>query len=187
VDVARVFDEYRKRQDIEDRLHMKTGQLDNMFKKARASLQAKQDELRMLSPESEKFQTLERELAIGAFLLERDQKQAANELEREARREKFLLYKEINQELAAYGETHGLSAVYLSVPITDDLAQRGDLDLITSTRTVLWHDDRLDITDGLIQVLNAALPPVPTEGGDGTVPAPTKDSGSPDDETKDGE
>ena len=45
-------------------------------------------------------------------------------------------------------------------PVDEQLERRGDMDLVTSTRTVLWHDERLDVTDEIVQLLNAALPPV---------------------------
>lgn len=159
LDLSRVFDQYRKREQVEGELNARTDALEEKFKGLKAELEGKVEELRTLNPDSEAYAAKRREIELQQMAVEYDRKQALKSIDREARRQKALLYKEICEEAGAWGEEHGLAAVYLWVPLGQEFVERGDLDLITSTRTALWVDGRLDVTGDVVQHLNASLGP----------------------------
>ena len=161
VNVGRVFEDYRKRETIEQRLDAAADSLQDRFKSAVSEMNADREKLNTLNPGSPESRALERDLAARAFLLKHNREAATRTLRLNARRQKALLYKEICEEVAAYGEDQGLGAIFLWVPLGDDLYKLADLDILTSTRTVLWRDERLDVTAEVVQALNAALPPAP--------------------------
>jgi len=154
VDMGRTFEESKRRITIEDRLNKQTDQLEKSFGDRLDKLEDARGGLQLLNADSAEFQKQERELAVDAFLLDHDRKMAVQRLKTEARRSKGLLYREINLEIAAYGEQNGFAGIWLNVPVTDELDNRGDIDLVTSTRSVLWNSERLDITKQIIEILN---------------------------------
>lgn len=163
VDVGKVFENYRKREQVEDRINDEAEALEKRFKDRKGAIDEAEDAIALLNPRSEEYAVKDREIGTMRFQLKWDQEHESARLQDRARREKALLYKEITLEIAAYGEEHGLAAVHLFVPVTDEIENLRDLNLVTSTRTVLWHDDRLDVTDALVEQLNAQLPPEPAK------------------------
>lgn len=159
LDVGKAFEDYRKREQVEGTLNARTDALEEKFRGLKAELEAAVEELRTLNPDSEAYTEKRRQIELQQMAVKYDREQALKGLEREARRQKALLYKEICEEAGAWGEEHGLAAVFLKVPLGQEFIERGDLDLITSTRTALWSDSRLDITADLVQHLNASLEP----------------------------
>ncbi len=155
LDVGRTWTEYRKRSDIEKRLNEEAQKIENVFSQRRREIEELKEQANTLNPESEEFQDLARDIDVKTFLLKRDHEAALVAIDHEARRQKGLLYREICLEAGAYAEANGLAAVDLWDPLKADFAERGDLELVMNTRTVLWRSDRLDITDDIIQVLNS--------------------------------
>lgn len=158
IDVGRAWTEYRKRGDIEKKLNEDAQTIENAFTKRREEIEELKEQIATLNPNSDEFQNLAREIDVKTFLLKRDHEAALVGIDREARKKKGLLYREICLEAGAYAEANGLAAVMLWDPLKQDFAERGDLELVMNTRTVLWRSDRLDITNDVIEVLNSSLP-----------------------------
>ena len=159
-DVQRVFEEYRKRKDVEERLNAQIEALQNRFKQMGVEIEQQSEQLKTLNPGSDEYIALERDVDKARYLLKRDREVESRRLERQMNKERALIYKEICREAQALGEGRGHAAVLLWVPLGAEF-DKGEVDLsaMMATRTVLWRDDRLDVTDDLIQTLNASLPP----------------------------
>jgi Skp family chaperone for outer membrane proteins len=161
VDVQKVFETYRKRTDVEARLNAEMDALDARFKKQAADVEHEAERLETLNPGSVEHTEVERRVDMLRFGLKYDRESEQRRLQRQMNREKTLIYKEIVLEAQALGEARGYAAVQLYVPFGAELDRNMDPSVMMATRTVLWRDDRLDVTRELVDSLNAALPPAP--------------------------
>ena len=154
VDLTRVFDGYDLRAEIEKRINEKGEAVDKAVQAGKEEIEKAEDAIALLNPRSEEYAAKDREIAMMRYMLKWDQESQFKRLEVEARQEKAMLYKKISTQIQTYCESNGFAGVHLYVPVPEDLEDLKDLNLITSTRTVLWHDERLDLTDAIIEALN---------------------------------
>jgi len=158
LDIRTAFQDYWKRENVEKGLRARTDALEESIGKQRIRLEELGEELNTLNQGSPEYQQQRRELEMIRFRIKFDQEDEMRRIQREARRKEALLYKDIVRECQAFGEERGYSAILLSSPLAQDFEKNADLDLVIATRTVLWHDDRADVTPAILEFLNAGRP-----------------------------
>lgn len=158
LNVRRVFQEYWKRQSIEDSLKARSTALDARAKEGKARLQSMAEALATLNKDSDEYRAKVREIELARFEMELGQKEEANRIERDARRQEALLYKDIVRECQAFGESRGYASIQMFAPIDENFERIQDLDVVIATRATLWRDDRLDVTQQVLDFLNAGKP-----------------------------
>ncbi len=68
------------------------------------------------------------------------------------------LYRKMNSVVGEYAQANGYDLAVVSGPdIPDDVSNQQLLQQIIGTRRVLWHSDRIDITDQVITRMNNAF------------------------------
>jgi Skp family chaperone for outer membrane proteins len=169
VDVERVLQEYRKRESVEKELSQRADQLKTEFKRRRNEIEAKRDKLATLAEGSEEALRLEREVDIDLLTWKRDQEYEDRRLKAEQNKRIGMLYRELCAEVRAQAEQRGLAAVYAWDPLPAGFETKMNALAVVERRDVLWADSRLELTNQVIEALNAQLPatgaPVPASGG----------------------
>ena len=158
LDIRTTFKDYWKRENVEKQLRARTDALEDAISKEKARLEELGEELDTLNEGSPEFQQRRRELEMIRFSIKFDQEDELRRIQRDARRKEALLYKDIVRECQAFGEERGFSAIMLSSPLPPKFEDEADLELVIATRSVLWHDDRLDVTPQVLEFLNAGQP-----------------------------
>lgn len=157
VDVRRVIQEWKKREQVEKTLDSKSAALDARFKADRARIEEKEQKLATLNETSDDFQRLLREIDGDKLLHKRDREYEQMRLQRQQRHEFWMLYKAVVTEARAVAEAKGLASVLTWSPM-QELEKEQDPLAIIPTRAVLWSDPRLDLTEEVLTSLNAQLP-----------------------------
>jgi Skp family chaperone for outer membrane proteins len=157
LDIKTAFAKYRKRQEIIDGLKKKSDEYDAVLKQRVAQIEADADKLATMNAGTDEYVDLARRIKGAKAMFEVDKEFKGRMLDAEQRKKNALVYKEISQEAAAYGQEHGLAAVLMYLPIETDFEQ--DLDMVVPTRAVLCRDDQLDVTAAVVDRLNQQLPP----------------------------
>ena len=168
IDIGRALLTYERGVEIERQVRTDFEKLDASFSKEFTGLEAEYEELQTLRKGTEQYLRRKRELDLRRMTLDYDSKNALEMLRGKERYEKIMLYQAICDEGAVYGKSKGLDAVLLTVSLSADIVERGDPELLISTRAVLWHDERLDITDEIVRRLNERHAAAKAKsGGDG--------------------
>jgi len=158
LDIRTTFQEYWKRDNVEKALRARTDALEEAVTTQKMRLEELGEELNTLNEGSPEFQARRREIEMIRFEIKFDQEDELRRIQREARRKEALLYKDIVRECQAFGEDRGYAAIMLSTPLRPNFEKEADLELVIATRTVLWHDDRADVTKAVLEFLNAGKP-----------------------------
>ncbi|MCE9635398.1 MAG: OmpH family outer membrane protein [Planctomycetes bacterium] len=161
VDIERVMGEYRKRQTVMQELDRRREALSQQFKTRRTQIEEKRDKLATISPESDEYLRLERELDLEMLAWKRDKEFEDGALGREQSQKFGMIYREICNEVRVQAEQKGLAAVFAYDPLPAGFETRANALAVISNRDVLWSDARLDLTNQVLQSLNAQLPPAP--------------------------
>lgn len=165
IDLSRAFQSYRKVTDIETDAKAQFDSIASSVRAERSELEGLQEEMQTLNPGTEEFEVRQRTIDIRIYSLKRDEEYARKRLLRRTERMHALVYKEICDEAQAYGEELGLGTVLSYAPLREGFERNVDLEKLLTSRTVLWSDEGLDITDAVVERLNALLPP-PSAGPD---------------------
>jgi outer membrane protein len=167
VDLDRVLEEYKKKQDAEAKLK---NDYDTELKKLEESLariREKNQELSVLEKGSTEYDLRQLEAEVERYRIKLEQESLGRRHEKNRTAKMRELYLDIVKKVEEYGKANGFSAI---------LAKRGDfkpedrrelLTLIIS-QSVLYHDPGLDVTQEVLKLLNkdaAAAPPQPANGG----------------------
>lgn len=158
LNMRRVFEEYWRRENIEKVLRARTDALEASLESEKKRLEEMGDELATLNEDSDEYRQRIREMEISRFQLKLDQEGEMRRIQAEAKRQEALLYKDVVRECQAFGESQGFAAVLLTAPLGPDFEKTAELDIVVATRTVLWCDDRLEVTDKVLEFLNAGKP-----------------------------
>jgi len=158
LNVKRVFEEYWKRENIEQNLRARTDALEARVKQGKQRLEELGEALNTLNQETEEYRSRQREIEMLRFQVKLDQEDEMRRIQREARRQEALLYKDVVREAQAFGESRGYAAIQIYAELPPGFENEADLDLVVATRTVLWRDERLDVTGQVLEFLNAGRP-----------------------------
>ena len=158
LNMRRVFEEYWKRENIEKSLRARTDALEASVAREKQRLEEMGDELATLNEDSDEYRQRRREMEIARFQIKLDQEGEMRRIQVEAKRKEALLYKDVVRECQAFGESQGFAAIMLTAPLGPDFEKTAELDIVVATRTVLWSDDRLEVTDKVLEFLNAGKP-----------------------------
>jgi Skp family chaperone for outer membrane proteins len=175
IDIRKAFETYRKRTEVMQQLKKKSDDFDAALKQRVAQIEQETDKLATMNTGTDEYMELARRIKQEKASFDVDKEFKGRMLESEQRKKNALVYKEISQEAAAYGQEQGLAAVFMYLPAETDFEQ--DLDMVVPTRAVLCRDDQLDVTKAVVERLNAQLPP-PAEP-DPKKPAPDADPKKP--------
>jgi len=157
IDIRKAFETYRKRTEVMQQLKKKSEDFDAALKQRYAQIEQETDKLATMNSGTDEYIDLARRIKGEKAMFDVDKEFKGRMLDAEQRKKNALVYKEISQEAAAYGQEHGLAAVLMYVPAETDFEQ--DLDMVVPTRAVLCRDDQLDVTAAVVERLNAQLPP----------------------------
>lgn len=153
LDMNKAFDTYRKFQEAMAKLETKHAELIRELKARAAKLEQDAGKLSTLNPGTPDYANLKRELNTAKYVLDFDHEQVNKDFETGQRKLQALIYKEVCDEAAAYAQEKGYAAVLnYTPPSVDRLPQS----------SVLWRDERLDVTADVVARLNAQLPPPST-------------------------
>ena len=157
IDIRKAFETYRKRTEVMQQLKKKSEDFDAALKQRYAQIEQEADKLATMSSGTDEYIDLARRIKGEKAMFDVDKEFKGRMLDAEQRKKNALVYKEISQEAAAYGQEQGLAAVFMYLPAETDFEQ--DLDMVVPTRAVLCRDDQLDVTAAVVERLNAQLPP----------------------------
>ena len=157
IDIRKAFETYRKRTEVMQQLKKKSEDLDAALKQRFGQIEQETDKLATMNSGTDEYIDLARRIKGEKAMFDVDKEFKGRMLDAEQRKKNALVYKEISQEAAAYGQEHGLAAVLMYLPAETDFEQ--DLDMVVPTRAVLCRDDQLDVTAAVVERLNAQLPP----------------------------
>ncbi len=154
VDVAKVFDGYTKRMELDDEI---TAQAEAFKKKQegiRREIEGLMDRLELLAPDSEGRASKELELQIKQLEL---QNLTQTEGKRIAARQGELiaeLYNEVARTIREYGDSEGY-ALILKYDTSDIKGtSAGSAELKIAVRSVLYYAPETDITQRILDILN---------------------------------
>lgn len=158
LDVRRVMQDYKKRESVEKDLKGRADQVEKQIRDARQGIEAKGDKLQTLNPESEEAALLDREISMAAQALKSEGEWQARRLEREKNLRYAQIYNEVAYEVRLQAETRGLAMVIVNDPLPTGWEKNSDFMAVLRGRSVLYADSRLDLTQNVIDALNAKLP-----------------------------
>lgn len=171
VDVDRILQEYRKCQTMDQEVLQRREALNADLKERRQQIEAKHEKLAPMTPGSDEFVRLQREVDIELLTWKRDKDYGEEQVAREHNKRLGEVYREICNEARAQAEARGLAAVLAYDPLTPGVEARTPARVLIQNRDVLWSDGRLDLTPQVIQALNSQLPPAaplpPVQPGSG--------------------
>ncbi|MSR74711.1 MAG: OmpH family outer membrane protein [Planctomycetes bacterium] len=154
VNIERVVLEYKKTADITTQLENRLKQNTEQVRLKRQGLQQKLEALELSdAPALDRLQK-ERDLAIERVEIDLQEKGALLQQERELVEHLKKVYKEVQREVAAIGASKGLSAVLLLSNEELGGRTRNDVWAGIQLRSVLWRDEKLDLTAEVVQRLN---------------------------------
>jgi Skp family chaperone for outer membrane proteins len=159
VNLEKAFAEYRRVKDIEGEAKARIDAIGQSVRSEREEIESMLEQLQTLNPGTDEFEALQRQIELRRYALKRDEDYARKRLGRRVERMQALVYREIVAEAQAYAEELGLGAVLSRNVLKEGFERNVDLDKLLTARTVLWADDSLDITDPVLERLNAMLPP----------------------------
>ncbi len=158
LNMRRVFENYWKRENIEKALRARTDALEESIAREKQRLADLGDELATLNEDSDEYRLRRREIEITRYQIKLDQEDEMRRIQSQAKRKEALLYKDVVRECQAFGESQGYAAILLTSPLGPDFEKTAELDIVVATRAVLWQDERLDVTDKVLEFLNAGKP-----------------------------
>lgn len=140
IDVADVMDEYKAMIALEEEMTTKQQQIAGELQGAQAAFQAKVQEYykNQSGMSAIKKQEAEQSLQQEGQMLQGQQQQASQMLEQENQTKSAVLIKKIDSVVANYSKTKGFNIV---------LGTQGN-------GTVMYGDDALNITSGVVELLN---------------------------------
>ena len=159
VDVERVVNEWKKREEVKKALQARSDALAVKFKQDRTRIEEKEARLATLNETSDEFLRLVREVDGDKFLHRRDQKFEEERLQKDEFRQVWMLYKAVVAEAQAVAEAKGLACVLDWAPLTPEMDKSANPLGHVPKRTVVWADPRLDLTAEVLASLNAQMPP----------------------------
>lgn len=159
LDIVKVYKEYRKQADTEERFVQETKAFEDQLRSRAGEIEKRAEGLQTLNADSAEYKALLREVRRAQFDLKMDQELFQEDVARRAQEQEKRIYKEITLEAQAYAERANLSAVHLWRPLDEAFESGADLEILIGTRTVVYRHPGLDITDAVVRALNAALPP----------------------------
>lgn len=158
VDMARVLAEYQKGAQVEAALKAKSETLDRQFKDVISAARAKQEKLSTMNRDTEEYWALEREITTELARIDSDGKWNQKRLERDRDSRLCALYSEASAEVRLQAEAKGLAAVFNLRPLLPGWEKNSDPEAVLAGRSVLWADASVDLTQSVIDALNAKLP-----------------------------
>jgi len=154
VDVSRVFDGYKKRDDLNVRLEEFRRQKAQDIETLRAEVGRLGDKIQLLVSGTDERKTVEQELSKKRVELEAARQVAAEEVEKKYRDFLVEVYKDISDAARLYGEAQGYDLILKTETLDMETDSTPDLQLLLSTQKILYYSPSLDITEILIQNLN---------------------------------
>ena len=154
LDVREAFRGLNQRQTIEDQFRNRTAGLDARFRSELAAIEGLEEELDELNEGSNEFLQKKREIDIKKLTVKRDREYEGRKLQSDAQRQEAMLYRSILREVRAVAESRGLAAVFLTNELGPEFESSQDMDLVMATRSVLWSDSRLDVTQEVVKRMN---------------------------------
>lgn len=140
-------------------------EINELLKNGEAELARTEEEMKKIEGELMVYSTESTEYLEGKNETERlelalNQKKRALIMERDSRLSEHLkkAYDEIEKAVAEYARAQGLEAVFASTQNIDQVNTNRPEEILkwVSMVEAIWHDERLDISDAIITILNGS-------------------------------
>jgi Skp family chaperone for outer membrane proteins len=146
LDFHRAFREYERRDELQRELDVRKKQMNEDLGKLEEGLKARQSDLELLQPGSEKYRELQLKLIEVQALIEVTKRSFEVELEKTRNVHMQRLLAELEKELQAYAQEKGLDLVLAKYAL--------DPRMTSPIFITLFSKPELDITPAIIERLN---------------------------------
>lgn len=153
VDVAEIFQKYKKSNDIQQQTQAAIRQVEADLKKQFDELKKVRGDLDLLVPGTPEYTAKNREVDFGAFKLEYAEKEAKQAILAAAVRKMNLVYVEVRNEAENHARRNGLHAVFMYNAQQIEARSLEELQILIASRPVLYRDSMMDITQAVLDAL----------------------------------
>jgi len=155
VDMQEVFSKLKERQQLRAELQSRADEIALEVQERQKSLKTKREDLALLSPGSPDYQRVQNDIEAAAIEIRVWAEVEDAKLKKEQARVTERMYRDVIDELGELAKEQRVEMVMFKEPPIDfDNASMDQIVTIISVRKVLWSDDRLDMTESLIQRMN---------------------------------
>jgi len=154
VDMSRVFDAYKKRDDFNKTLEEFRRQKAQEIENRRVEIRRLQDKIQLLAPGSEERKSEEENLSRKRLEFETEGRLAAQEVDQKYRALLAEIYRDISEQVKRFSEENGYDLILKTEALETDTSSTAELKLRLSTQKILYYSPRLDVTGKIIEVLN---------------------------------
>lgn len=162
VDLAAVFKEYHKSQDLERKLNAEREQLEKAIKTVRAKIDDIDKLMQPLDPNGETFRLHEEEKELEVARFQYLKRRRDEILKRRIEEYNLMLVDDIEQVVKQYGQEKKFSFILKSEGKAFE-----DNKLLLGLKAVLYYTHEIDVTKDIVEILNARF-----KAGGGVPPAP---------------
>lgn len=153
VDVAEIFQKYKKARDIEQETRLELEKVDAELREKFEQIEEMRDELDLLVPGTTEYREKARQIDFEAFKLEYREKELKRTILENAVKKMNLVYTEIRRECENYARKNGLAAVLMYNAQEIEAKSLDELRVLIASRPVLYRDKGLDITEEILKSL----------------------------------
>lgn len=146
VDLNAVFEGYKKKDTLEQELAAAKKTVEAKIEKITAQIQEQRSELELLEKGTSRFEDVEDKIAALLQKRNREQVRARDDFQRRKAEFHEQILGELQEGIERYARENGYAAIFqreFSMP-TESL----------SWRTVLYHDEHVDLTDEILAAVN---------------------------------
>ena len=154
VDVAQIFQKYKKSNQIQQQTQASIRQVEADLKKQYDEVQKVRGDLDLLVPGTPEFSAKKREIDFMGFKLEYAEKEAKQAILAAAVKKMNLVYTEIRNEAENHARRNGLHAVFMYNAQSIEARSLEELQILIASRPVLYRDQAMDITEQVLKALD---------------------------------
>lgn len=153
VDVADIFQKYKKANDIQQQTQAAIRQVEADLKKQFDELKKVRGDLDLLVPGTPEYAAKKREVDFGGFKLEYAEKEAKQAILNANVKKNNLVYTEIRNEAENHARRNGLHVVFMYNTQSIEARSPEELQMLIASRPVLYRDSMMDITQQVLDAL----------------------------------
>ena len=154
VNVTKVYDNYKKKRDLEDDLRAQREQKSRIIREKEKEIKRLSDEIKMLELGSEARKKRESELEKKQVGLQSFAQVTVGNMATQTRETMEQLYSEVARAVREYGRKNGFDLILKWENVEIRSKTMDELLYKINQRTVLFTADHIDITDAVISMLN---------------------------------
>ncbi len=153
VNMVKVFGEYKKTKEYEKLLENDKGKEELKIQEIEKEIKVLIDEIDALDRYSELRREKNERLAVLSAQREYRAKNWNNWIKNKVNKHTVTIYNEIRNAIEQYGKDHGYTCIFKADPKLKLEPEESASEKI-NIRSVLYHDQAIDLTEGIIESLN---------------------------------